>query len=229
MTIVVVCILVVGSYSYAGINFDENKPAPTRKLFFEGAVGVDFRTDNSERIDQNPSITGKLFFFINPSFSIVSGISYTEITGVSYAGIHPPIGIVPELGEEILENNASSAVVGFELGLRAQERGRLINPFVEVGLDTRYYSATVAGINFTDTKTGFGVRVGAAIPIGGHGHLDLSVHHVQNYIDNTVYVLEGTLNPNAAPIPEGYIGQVTRLGENFFNPTTLELVYRFDL
>lgn len=174
------------------------------------AVGLRFRTDERASIDAVPAGGARLYLFLTSGLAIHAGIGYCNSTVIGSRGF--------------------VETVNYEFGVRFQDRNRMISPYLEIGKDFRRYYGLLNQSGFVDRRGGLTLTAGLALALGRHGALDFSVHQVLNRIFDDFFAYSPQPIPESATPPQfQFWGFGPSQPRSLYNPTTIEVFYRFSL
>lgn len=177
---------------------------------FQFGFGADYRTDEYKILEHSPTFHARLYYFMARSVAFKTGLGYNQST-------------VYSCGAEV-------RTIVYDLGIRLQDQRKLISPYLETGLGVLFYTGKGWYAGLTETKPGVYLAVGAALRITQQTNLDFTFRHTINHRTSRDIILE--LYPRFIPPPPGHEHPTYRrrsFDESFYNPTTLEVLFRFKL
>lgn len=195
-------ILCVSSANVAGENdsivFRES-PQSTTEAHFEHAIGLSIRNDSDfSREGSAVEAMYRLYYYT---------------TGAAAAGLS--LGVTPSTKDE----NADYRTYDLSALLRMQAFSGTIRPFAETGLSSKWYKGKGAVRGVNEQRFGMVLAFGMGGQLSKRIALEFSLRFVINQTERHNY---GSYSPafgNTVTLP---------YGSDLYNPTTFEMVVRFD-
>jgi opacity protein-like surface antigen len=184
--------------------FEEKPPLTESKL--QMALGVGHQMAVEEGVTTTAMVRADLYYFPNTEIAFKFGALYNgNMTGY----------------ESTIKN------FGVQFGLRLQFKYRLLTPFAESAVDIRHYFGNTENGDYSLTHGGISFGAGMSVSLSKTNCIDVTVRKVYNnpYRD-VVYVVSPL--PQPPDDPPWVVGMGSGIG-NFFDPVTVEVLYRFKL
>lgn len=189
------------------IHFEENfKPYSTI------SIGFGYRTDNNKYLEHSPTMHVRLYTYLKPAFATKLGIGYNNSTRTDeYYSYY-----LQDVSDLILE-----------AGFRLQEPHSSFSIYFESGFEVHNYKVH-RGNSANITKSGVSFAFGSEIKISKNAKLDLSFRKTFNHVDRYYAVLEG-MNTPPIDLEHSFDYFPYNLSDDFFNPTSIQLLISFKL
>jgi hypothetical protein len=180
---------------------------------FEGprhqlAVRVGMRTDETDRVDAQPEVSVRYFRWFSRFVAVTADFGFTN--------------------ESVFSYRSEARTLAFGTGLRLQEPGQLVSVFFEPGVSIQNHRGDLDGSDFSSTRFGLSLALGASINIGGGSHLDLTLRQTLNAPESRPVYATTPLVPDP-PVNNNLFVMGGADPYDLYNPTHILISYRFGL
>ncbi len=173
----------------------------------ELALGAGLRTDESQWVDARPEVSVKYLRWFSRFAAVTADLGFTDESSFSW--------------------RSSARTVAIGAGFRLQEPGGFGSVFFEPGLSLHRHSGDLNGSDFSETRLGISVTMGASLKVHKDTHLDVSFRQIINNAGGRpVYVLAPMPEPPPDDRWDGMGGADTY---DLYSPTHVVVSLRFGL